>query len=144
MKAVDRIVAVVLLVVFCVLFIGSLLGAANDVLYRTIGITDSISGFQLSQGNGDEFILSYTYFNKITQKEYVVERSIESDQYERIKDQPRINVRYVSYFPGAPHVEGVDSSPPLLFVIIGIVILPFVIKRNILFLKGKISTQEFT
>ncbi len=144
MKAVDKIVGVVLLVVFCVLFLGALLGATNDILYRTLGITDSISGFQLSPSNGDEFTLSYTYFNKITEKEYVVERSIDPDQYEQIKGKSRISVRYVSYFPGAPHIEGVDSGPPLLFVVIGIIILPFVIKRNILFLRGRISAQEFT
>lgn len=144
MKAADRIVGIVLLVVYCVLFIGGLLGATNEILYRTVGIRDSISVHQISQANGDEFILSYTYFNKFTQKEYLVERSIEANQYERIKDKPYIDVRYVGYFPGSPHIEGVDSSAPLLFVGFGLIILPFVIRRNILFLRGKLSAQEFT
>ncbi len=116
----------------------------NIILYRITGVDDSISKWDIKKVSGDEFVLSYIYANKITQKEYIVERSIDSDQYDIIKDISSFKIRYVGYFPGSPHIEGVDPRRPLLIMIIMCVLLPIAIWRNILFLRGKLTTQEFT
>jgi len=75
-----------MLVLLSCFFIGVLAGTLNMILYRTIGIDDSISKWNTSKVNDDEFLLSYIYSNKITQKEYIVERSIDGEQYDLIKD----------------------------------------------------------
>lgn len=144
MKTSDKVTGVVMLILLCSLFIGGLAGTLNMVLYRTIGVDDSISKWDISKVNDNEFLLSYIYSNKITQKEYIVERSIDGEQYEMIKDKSNFKIKYVGYFPGSPHIERVDPRRPLLLVAAGIVLIAFGIRRNILFLKGKLSTQEFT
>lgn len=144
MKFGDKVTGIVMLILLCGLFIGGLAGTLNIILYRTIGVDDSISKWNISKVNEDEFILSYIYPNKITQKEYVVERSIDGEQYEMIKDKSNFKITYVGYFPGSPHIERVDPRRPLLLVVFGLVLIVFAIRRNILFLRGKLSAQEFT
>jgi hypothetical protein len=144
MKTSDKVTGFVMLILLCSLFIGGLAGTLNMILYRTIGVDDSITKWDISKVNDDEFVLSYVYSNKITQKEYIVERTIDGEQYEIIKDKSNFKVTYVGYFPGSPHIERVDPRRPLLLVVAGIVLIAFGIRRNILFLKGKLSTQEFT
>jgi hypothetical protein len=144
MKFSDKVTGVVMLILLCGLFIGGLAGTLNTILYSTIGIEDSISKWDISKVNDDEFILSYIYSNKITKKEYIVERSIDGEQYEKIKDKSNFKITYVGYFPGSPHIERVDSKPLTLLVVFGLVLLVFGIRRNILFLKGKLSAKEFT
>src|SRR5882672_3516087 len=114
MKIADKTWGILFLVVYCVLFIGLLAGMINSILYKTVGVGDSISKWEISKLNDDEFILSYIYPNKITQKEYIVERSIDGEQYDKIKDKSNFKIRYVGYFPGSPHIEGVDVGFPLL------------------------------
>ena len=144
MKLSDRITGIVMLILLCGFFVGCLAGTLNIILYRAIGVDDSISKWDISKVDDDEFILSYIYSNRITQKEYIVERSIDSDQYEFIKGKPNFKITYVGYFPGSPHIERVDPKRPLVIMIIMSMLLPIAIWRNILFLRGKISTQEFT
>lgn len=144
MKFADKVAGVILLILLCCFFIGGLAGALNIILYRTIGVDDSIAKWDINKVNDDEFILSYVYSNKITQKEYIVERSIDGQQYDKIKDKSNFKITYVGYFPGSPHIERVDPKRPLLVIIIVLLLLPLAIRRNILFLRGKISAQEFT
>jgi hypothetical protein len=144
MKFPDKVTGIVMLILLCSLFMGGLAGTLNMILYRTIGVDDSISKWNISKVSDDEFLLSYIYSNKITKKEYIVERSIDSEQYEIIKDKSNFKITYVGYFPGSPHIERVDPRSPLLLVVFGLVLLVFGIRRNILFLKGKLSAQEFT
>jgi len=143
MKIADKTMGILFLVVYCVLFIGLLAATVNSVLYKTVGVDDSISKWDISKVNDDEFTLSYIYPNKITQKEYIVERSIDGDQYDKIKDKSNFNIKYVGYFPGSPHIEGVDGNFPLLLFPVLLILLALVIRRNIFLLKGKLSAKEF-
>jgi len=143
MKTSDKVTGIIMLILLCGLFIGGLAGTLNTILYSTIGMEDLISKWDVTKVNDDEFILSYIYSNKITQKEYIVEKSIDGEQYDKIKDKSNFKITYVGYFPGSPHIERVDPKPLTLLVVFGLVLLVFGIRRNIFFLRGKLSAKEF-
>jgi len=144
MKLGDRITGVVLLIVLCCLLLGAIAGALNTILYNTIGFDGLISAQDITQVSSDKYILKYTYTNEITQKSYIIEKSIDSEEYENIKGNETLKIKYVGYLPAAPHIEKIDSNNPLFLVILGVIIVAIGIRRNILFLKGKISAKEFT
>lgn len=144
MKFGDKVTGFVILILLSCLFIGGLAGTLNAVLYMTIGADDIVPIRDITKSNDDEFILSYTYFNKITQKSYVVERAIDNDQYKTIEGKPNLKIQYVGYFPGSPHIEGVDPKRPLLIIILVLVLVALGIRRNIQFLKGKLTAEQFT
>ena len=143
MKLSDKIGGIFMLILLCCFFIGLLAATVNAILYKTTGMDDSISKWDINKVSDDEFILSYIYSNKITQKEYIVEKSIDSDQYDKIKDKSNFKIRYVGYFPGSPHIERVDAKQPWLLYVGVLILIGLGIRRNILFLKGKLSVQEF-
>lgn len=143
MKIKDTTTGIIILTLYCCLFIVGLAGTLNNIFYKTKGIDDLIFVREVTKNNVDEFILSYTYFNKITKKSYLIERSIDNEQYENIKDKKELKIKYVSYFPMSPHIEGVDSKDPLLLIVLGLALLAFFIRRNIQFLKSKSTAEEF-
>ena len=137
MKITDKIAGIILLILLSGIFLLGFAGSINKILYKTIGVEDSVSVQNLSKIQNREFILSYTYFNKITNKSYSISQSIDQDEYEIIKNMTRLRIRYVGYFPMAPHIEGVDSKLPNIIAVFGLILLIFGIRKNILFLKGK-------
>jgi len=143
MKIQNTTTGIIILIFSCCLFILGLAGTLNIILYRTVGVDDLVLTREITKSNNNEFILSYSYFNKLTKKYYLIERSIDNTQYERIKDKIELKVKYVSYFPMSPHIEGVDSKDPLFLIVLGLALLAFFIRRNIQFLKGDITAEEF-
>jgi hypothetical protein len=141
MKIADKTTGIILLILFCGLFLGGLAGSVDKILYLTIGVEDSITVQDLSKIQNREFMLSYTYLNKIKSKSYTIRRSIGQDEYERIKNKTRLKVRYVGYFPMSPYIEGVDSNLPNVIAVFGLILLAFGIRRTVLFLKGKIKVN---
>ena len=144
MKFGDRITGVVLLIFLSSLFLGGIAGALNIILYNIIGADGLVSVQDVTQVSSDRYVLKYTYANEITRKSYIVERSLDVEEYDKIKSDKILGITYVGYLPGAPHIEKIDSNNPLFLIILGVVVVAIGMWRNILFLRGKISVKDFT